>query len=73
MGGKNTNKKWTREKCLELIEAVKANGFNEVARNLGYTHKSSLRRGLRCASIRFGLLSEYESLLNKNGSSSDEK
>ena len=63
--------KWTREKCLELIEAVKANGFNEVARNLGYTHKSSLRRGLRCASIKYELLSEYESLLNKHASSDE--
>ena len=70
---KDKSAKWTREKCLEVIEAVEDQGFNEVAKNLGYTHKSSLRRGLRCASIRFGLLSEYESLLNKNGSSSDEK
>ena len=70
---KDKSAKWTRERCLELIEAVRTRGFTEVAREMGYANKASLQKCLKDSSIRFGLLSEYESLLNKNGSSSDEK
>ena len=64
---------WTHEKCTAVIEDVKNRGFTEVAKEMGYSNKASLQKCLRDSSIRFGLLSEYESLLNKNGSSSDEK
>ena len=40
-----------------------------MGRNVKWTREKCLKD----SSIRFGLLSEYESLLNKNGSSSDEK
>ena len=58
-------KKWTKERCIKLINDVKDHGSAEVARKEGYKDSESLRAILKSYSERFGVIDVYDEMIGK--------
>ena len=58
-------KKWTKERCIKLINDVKNHGSAEVAREEGYKDSTSLRAILKSYSERFGVIDVYDEMIGK--------
>ena len=58
-------KKWTEEFVLEVIEDIKAKGFDAVAEDLGYLNRQSLMALLKKSAKALGQLGVYNELIGR--------